>query len=53
MLTLLFFALAQEVVVTGTYAPIPLEEADRNVRVLASKRIEQLDIAGCVAEAVA
>jgi iron complex outermembrane receptor protein len=35
----LLLVLAQDVVVTGTYAPIPLEEADRNVHVL---RIEPL-----------
>lgn len=31
---ILLLALAQEIVVTGTYAPVPLEEADRSVRVL-------------------
>ena len=43
MITLLFLVLAQEVpqevIVTGTYTPIPLEEADRNVRVLAVEPI--------------
>lgn len=34
MLSLLYLALAQEIVVTGTYSPIPLEEADRNLRSL-------------------
>ena len=39
MSTLLFLILAQEVLVTGTYTPIPLEEADRNVRALAVEPI--------------
>ncbi len=34
MIALLFLTLAQEIVVTGTYSPIPLEEADRNIRSL-------------------
>ncbi len=39
MIALLLLVLAQEVVVTGTYTPIPLEEADRNIRAIAVEPI--------------
>ncbi len=47
MFLILWFTLAQDVVVTGTFAPIPLEEADRNVRSLpiASLRLTSNTIA--------
>lgn len=35
MVSLILLALAQEVVVTGNYVPLPLEEAERNVRAIA------------------